>query len=236
MKNNSTRIYLIPSTIAFETQDLVISPQIKQVISKVDHYLVENVRTARRFISSLKLRPVSELHFEVFNKRTEDHEINELLSPLRNGQSVGIISEAGCPAIADPGNLIVQWAHRNKVKVTPLVGPSSVILALMASGMNGQHFEFHGYLPIDKVLRTKKIKSIESESRKSGKTQIFMETPYRNRTLAEALLEGCADQTNICFACNLSSLTEDVRTKTVSEWKGQLPDLHKNPTIFLLQA
>ncbi len=236
MNNKSAQIYLIPNTIALNTQELVISPQIKQVISAVDYYLVENVRTARRFISSLKLRAVSQLHFEVFDKRTEERKISELLSPLRNGQSVGVISEAGCPVIADPGNQIVQWAHRNKVKVTPLVGPSSVILALMASGMNGQHFEFHGYLPIDKILRTKKIKSIENESLITGKTQIFMETPYRNRALAEALLDGCADLTNICFACNLSSLTEDVRTKTVSEWKGQLPELHKTPTIFLLQA
>ena len=236
MNNKPAQIYLIPCTIAPNTQESVISPQIKQVISAVDYFLVENVRTARRFISSLKLRVVSELHFEVFNKHTDEQEINKLLSPLRNGQSIGVISEAGCPAIADPGNQIVQWAHRNKVKVTPLVGPSSLILALMASGMNGQHFEFHGYLPIDKILRLKKIQSIENESLITGKTQIFMETPYRNRALAEALLDSCANQTNICFACNLSSSTEEVRTKKVSEWRGQLPDLHKIPTIFLLHA
>ncbi len=236
MNIDFAQIYLIPSTIAQKTQDLVITPQIKQVISEIDYYLVENVKTARRYISSLKLRTISELHFEVFDKRSTEHELSELLSPLSRGKSVGVISEAGCPAIADPGNQIVQWAHRNKVKVTPLVGPSSVILALMASGMNGQHFEFHGYLPIDKTLRIKKIRSIENESLKTGKTQIFIETPYRNRALADALLDSCADQTNICFACNLSALTEDVRTKKVSQWHGQLPDLHKIPTIFLLQA
>ncbi len=236
MNTKPAQIYLIPSTIASGTQALVISPQIKQVISDVDYYLVENVRTARRFISSLGVKNVSELHFEVFDKHTPDHKLIELLSPLRKGRSVGVISEAGCPAIADPGNKIAQWAHQNKVVVTPLVGPSSIILALMASGLNGQHFEFHGYLPIDKTLRARKIKSIESDSLKIGKTQIFMETPYRNRALADALLEVCANQTSLCFACNISSSTEDIRTKTVSEWKGNLPDLPKTPTIFLLQA
>ena len=236
MNDKAPRIYLIPSIIAAETQELVISPQTIKVISFVDHYLVENVRTTRRFISSLKVRDVSELHFEIFNQHSEEREVEELVSPLKLGKSIGLISEAGCPAIADPGNLVVQWAHRNDVKVTPLSGPSSIFLALMASGLNGQNFEFHGYLPIDKSLKIKKIKSLESESKKSGKTQIFMETPYRNEALIAALLNCCRTDTKICLASNLTADNEMVSTKTVAEWKREFPKLQKVPAIFLMQA
>lgn len=236
MNAKAPRIYLIPSIIAAETQELVISPQTKKVISLVDHYLVENVRTARRFISSLKVREVSDLHFEIFNKHSKEREVEELVSPLGLGKSIGLISEAGCPAIADPGNLVVQWAHRNDVKVVPLSGPSSIFLALMASGLNGQNFEFHGYLPIDKSLRIKKIKSLETESKKSGKTQIFMETPYRNEALIAALLKCCRTDTKICIASNLTADDEMVSTKTVAEWKGKFPEPRKVPAIFLMQA
>lgn len=234
MNNNDSQIYLIPSTIASDTQDLVITPQIRSVISIVDYYLVEHVRTARRFISSLKIRDVSKLHFEKYDKHSKEDEISELLAPLKNGQSIGVISEAGCPAIADPGNAIVRWAHTNKIKVTPLSGPSSIMLALMASGMNGQQFEFHGYIPIDKTVRMAKIQALEKEALKTGKTQIFMETPYRNMSLAIDLISYCKEETSICLACDLSSPNEFIKTMTVAQWKDNLPNLHKKPTIFLL--
>ena len=236
MNGKAPRIYLIPSIIAPETQELVITTQTKKVISLVDHYLVENLRTARRFISSLKVREVSDLHFEIFNKHSNAREVEELVSPLSLGKSIGLISEAGCPAIADPGNLVVQWAHRNDVKVVPLSGPSSIFLALMASGLNGQNFEFHGYLPIDKSLRIKKIKSLETESKQSGKTQIFMETPYRNEALIAALFNYCRTDTKICIASSLTGNDEMVSTKTVAEWKGEFPEVRKVPAIFLMQA
>jgi 16S rRNA (cytidine1402-2'-O)-methyltransferase len=234
VNNNNSQIYLIPSTIAPDTQDLVITPQIRSVISMVDYYLVEHVRTARRFISSMRIRDVSKLHFEKYDKHTKEEEISELLAPLKNRQSIGVISEAGCPAIADPGNAIVRWAHKNKVKVTPLSGPSSILLALMASGMNGQRFEFHGYIPIDNIARMATIQALEKEALKTGKTQIFMETPYRNMSLAADLFRYCRDETSICIACELSSPNELIKTMTVAQWKGNLPNLHKRPTIFLL--
>ncbi len=230
-----SQIYLIPSTIAAESHR-VISPQVREVISMVDHYVAENIRTARRFISSLQLKDVSTLNFEVFDKHTDIGLIPELMAPLMDHKPVGVISEAGCPAIADPGNLIVQWAHKNGVQVVPLSGPSSIILALMGSGLNGQHFEFHGYLPIEKHDRIKKIRQLESESSRSGKTQIFMETPYRNRDLAGQLVEVCKDETLVCFATEITSESESILTKTAVEWHGNLPDLHKKPTIFLIQA
>ncbi len=236
LSDASAQIYLIPCIIAPGTQKVIISEQIRQVILEVDHYLVENIRTARRFISSLKLRDVSEIDFKVFDKKTSSSKLDELLAPLKTGKSLGILSEAGCPSIADPGNMVVSIAHRLGYRVVPLSGPSSIILALMGSGLNGQHFEFHGYLPIDKTLRMKKIKQLEKESSKTGKCQIFMETPYRNQVMAESLLGHCDANTAICFAVNLTSKEEIIQTKTVKDWSGKLPDMHKKPVIFLMQA
>ena len=236
LTNSATQIYLIPSTIAPDTQEQVIPEQIRQVLLQVNYYLVENVRTARRFIASLKIRDVSTLDFKVLDKKTSIVQLDQLLAPLKSGCSVGIKWEAGCPAIADPGNKVVTWAQQNEVRVVPLVGPSSILLALMGSGLNGQHFEFHGYLPIDKNRRTKTIKYLEQESSKTGKCQIFMETPYRNRAMAESLLKHCHGETLICFAIELTSKNEYIRTKTVNQWKQGLPELHKKPVIFLIQS
>lgn len=229
-------IYLIPSTISPDTQSQVISAQIREVIEMVDYYLVENVRTARRFISSLKVRDVSSMEFQVFNKDSTEIQLSHLLSPVMEGIRVGIISEAGCPAVADPGSRVVRWAHNRGIRVVPLAGPSSIILALMGSGMNGQHFEFHGYLPIDSSKRLKKIQNLERESLKTGKCQIFMEAPYRNVAMAQALIDHCSGDTLICFATDITSDNETISTKTVSQWKKKLPEIHKRPTIFLLQA
>ncbi len=234
--DNKAKIYLIPSTIAPGSQEAVISPQIRQVVSRVDYYLVENIRTARRFISSLKIRSVSDLNFRTYDKNTSEADLRQLLVPLLQGNDTGVISEAGCPAIADPGAGIVRWAHRNNVKVAPLAGPSSILLALMGSGMNGQHFEFHGYLPIDKGERARKIKSLEKTSIQTGKSQIFMEAPYRNMAMAQSLVDHCQSGTWVCFATDLCGVDESIITKTADQWKGKLPDLHKRPTIFILQA
>lgn len=236
LEYSTAQIYLIPCTIAPDTQQQVIPEQTRQVLLQVNYYLVENVRTARRFIASLKIRDVSTIDFKVLDKRTSMAQLDELLVPLKSGYSVGIISEAGCPAIADPGNKVVTWAHQHGIKVAPLVGPSSILLALMGSGLNGQHFEFHGYLPIDKIRRAKTIKYLEQESSKTGKCQIFMETPYRNRAMAESLLKYCQGDTLVCFAVELTSKNERILTKTVNQWKRGLPELHKKPVIFLIQA
>jgi len=235
MNGSTAQIYLIPSIIAPESQQ-VISPQVIQVISEVDHYVVENIRTARRFISALKIKDVSTLHFEQFDKDSDPLKIPVIMAPAMNNQSIGIISEAGCPAVADPGNLLVRWAHNKGIKVVPLSGPSSILLALMGSGMNGQHFEFHGYLPIEKADRAKILKQLERDSARTGKTQIFMETPYRNNKLAQTLVEQCRDETLICFASEITGESESILTKSAVEWRGNLLDLHKRPTIFLLQA
>ena len=236
MVESPAKIYLIPSPIAPGTQGLVLTPQVLNIIGKLEYYLVENIRTSRRFIASLKIRDVSELHFEVVDKRTTHSELEKLLQPVKDGHSVGIISEAGCPVVADPGSNVVKWAHQNQIQVIPLTGPSSILLALIASGMNGQHFEFHGYLPIDANARAKKLRSLEKESTVTGKTQIFMETPYRNQALLKALMEQCQSSTLLCVASNLTATDEMVRTKRVDEWRTKPPDLHKKPTIFLLQT
>ena len=198
--------------------------------------LVENIRSARRFIASLKIRDVSTIEFKVFDKKTSESQLGKLLAPLQSGSPVGVISEAGCPAIADPGSKIVKWAHQHQIRVVPLSGPSSIFLALMGSGLNGQHFEFHGYLPIDKAMRAKTITQLERESSRTGKCQIFMETPYRNTAMAESLIRHCKEDTAICLAIDLTSADELIVTKTVHQWKKGLPELQKKPTIFLLQA
>ncbi len=232
----SAKVYLIPNIIAPQTETLVVTPQVRDVIAKIDFYLAENIRNARRFISSLKIKPVDQLHFEQLDKNTSDQQLAELVAPLMEGQPLGIISEAGCPGIADPGSMVVAWAHKQGIEVIPLVGASSILLALMASGLNGQHFEFHGYLPIEGVQRQRTIKRLENESAKNRKTQIFMETPYRNQALMTALMQFCQESTKICVACNLTGEDQLVRTMTVTQWKKSLPDLHKKPTIFLLLA
>ncbi len=229
-------IYLIPNIIAEDTQDQVINSQVLETVGELDYYLAENVRSARRFISSLKVRPVSELHFEKLDKNTSEKDLDWLTKPLQDGHSLGIISEAGCPAVADPGSLLIKWAHRMNVPVVPLVGPCSIILALMASGMNGQRFEFHGYLPIENADRTKTLRWMEKESRKRNKTQIFMETPYRNQKLMEAIIRSCDPSTILCIALDLTSPDQQIIAAPVEKWKRLKLSLNKKPAIFLIQA
>lgn len=227
-------LFLIPTILAPDTSESVLSPQIKEIIQKTDYYFVENIRTARRFISDLKLdKVIDNLHFYELNKDTSIEQVRKYFSEVPRGLDIGVISEAGCPGVADPGSLAVKVAHSFHLKVVPLVGPSSILLALMASGFSGQSFVFHGYLPIDKQERAKRIKALENDSRKH-QTQIFMETPFRNNSFLEDLLQTCQSSTNLCIAANVTASDEMIQTKTIAEWIKKKPDLHKIPTMFLI--
>lgn len=231
-------IYLIPTALSPEDLNN-ISPQIKEVVAKTDHYFVEELRTARRFIGSLKTgKIIDNMQFSMVNKKTTIPEINEFFAQIPDGSNVGIMSEAGCPAIADPGTLAVNIAHQNGWRVVPLVGASSIFLALMASGLGGQQFAFNGYLPIDQASRALKIKELERESQQKWQTQIFMETPYRNNILFRDLVKLLNPQTQLCAAVNLTAENEWIRTKKVSEWRkiDPLPDFHKMPCMFVMLA
>lgn len=231
------KLYLIPNVLAEGTAQTVISPQVKEVIQHTQYYLVENLRTARRYISSLKLDlTIEELNFEILDKKTNAHKTALLLQPIFEGHDIGIISEAGCPGIADPGAVAVAHAHQKGVQVVPLSGPSSMFLALMASGFNGQSFAFHGYLPIDKKGRVDALKMLEAESGRFKRTQIFMETPFRNNQLLEDLKQHLNPNTKLCIAKNITGKDELVVTKSIAEWRKTKIDLHKIPTVFVMDT
>jgi 16S rRNA (cytidine1402-2'-O)-methyltransferase len=198
---------------------------------------VENEKTARFHLSALNLqKPINQLHFEVLDKSTIEAEITNYLRPLLEGFDIGLISESGCPAVADPGSKMVALAHQKNIKVIPMIGPSSIILALMASGLNGQQFKFHGYLPSEKEDRIKKIISIENDSSKNHETQIFIETPYRNQHIFNDLISKLQDRTKLCVALDMSSENEFILTKNIKDWKKETtPDLKNKPCVFLLQ-
>jgi len=230
MPNN---IYLIPTVLAADTQHDHLAPIIKDIVSNTKVYWVEDIRTARRYISSLRLGLVIEdLIFEVLNKKTSISEVNAFFKKYAK-EDIGIISEAGCPGIADPGSLAVKVAHEKNIPVIPLPGPSSIFMALMGSGFNGQRFTFNGYIPINLSERKKEIKRLESLAL-NGTTQIFMETPYRNNQLMKDLIAHCHGDTMLSISCNISAPNELVKTKRIKDWNSRLPDLHKLPTIFLL--
>ena len=231
------KLYLIPTVIAPDRHEQTLPAAVKATVNTLKYFLVENVRTARRFLSAWGVeQPISSLHFEVLDKRTSEDELKRLFAPIRQGENLGVMSEAGCPGVADPGALAVAYAHRHNIEVVPLVGPSSFLLALMGSGFSGQSFAFHGYLPIDKGQRIKAIKRLEKQSQEWKQTQIFMETPYRNNQLLDALLKNCHPTTQLCIARNLTGTDEMLKTRTVREWKTKKPDLHKVPVVFLLSA
>jgi 16S rRNA (cytidine1402-2'-O)-methyltransferase len=234
-EKNKGAVYLIPTPIAENTADNVLGPQIKAVVKELSYFLVENIRTARRFISSLKIeKKIEDIQFAELNKNTSSEAIPGLFAAVLRGKDVGIMSEAGCPGIADPGALAVAYAHQHHLKVIPIPGPSSIFLALMASGMSGQSFAFHGYLPIQTHERVKAIKMMEKEACQRQQTQIFMETPYRNNKLLEDLLTHCRPDTRLCIAKNITGSDEFIQTKTIQGWKKSLPDMHKVPVIFLV--
>ncbi|MGI8892165.1 MAG: SAM-dependent methyltransferase, partial [Bacteroidia bacterium] len=208
---------------------------IEEVINQLDHYFVENEKSARHFLKKAGIKkPLQEIQLFPLNEHTEETEIISYLQLLLKGTNAGIISDAGCPAVADPGADLIRMAHENKIKVIPLVGPSSIILALMASGLNGQNFTFHGYLSRDRNQRAKELKAMEAESKRKNQTQIFIETPYRNSHIAEAVLETCEPNTLFCIAADLTLGSEFIKTATISEWKKQKPDINKRPAVFLI--
>jgi 16S rRNA (cytidine1402-2'-O)-methyltransferase len=236
-KSQMGKLFLVPTVLAEDTAETVISPQVKEVIKNTRYFLVENVRTARRFISSLKLGlSIEDLHFEVLDKKTKGQELERIIKPVFEGNDIGIMSEAGCPGIADPGSLAVAFAHEKGIQVVPLSGPSSMFLVLMGSGFNGQSFAFLGYLPIDKKERIQAIKTLESESLRTKRTQIFMETPFRNNHLLEDLINTLHPATKLCIGKNLTGSDEYIKTKTIQSWKKEKLDLHKIPVVFALYA
>lgn len=240
MESNNTpkgKLYLIPTTLG-ETEPLEVLPiSIKRVVEAVNHYIVENEKSARRFIKKISPRKSQPgLHIEVLNKYTEAEALPTFLQPCLEGHNVGIVSEAGCPGIADPGADVVRIAHQKNVQVVPLVGPSSIILALMASGMNGQNFAFNGYLPIDSAQRKKTIKSLEKKSIDLNQSQLFIETPYRNDKLFAELLKSLSNKTQLCLACDITLASESILTKSVADWKRSSVDLNKRPAIFIIQG
>ncbi|MBD0776565.1 SAM-dependent methyltransferase [Maribacter sp. ANRC-HE7] len=237
--NNKTKgkLYLIPTTLGDNEPLEVLPISIKRVIEAVDHYIVENEKSARRFIKKISPRKSQPgLHIELLNKYTEAESLPTFLQPCLEGLNVGIISEAGCPGIADPGADVVRIAHQKNIQVVPLVGPSSIVLALMSSGMNGQNFAFNGYLPIDSADRKKTIKSLEKKSRDIKQSQIFIETPYRNDKLFKELLTSLSNSTRLCIACDITLNTEFIQTKNITDWKKSNVDLNKRPAIFIIQA
>ena len=231
------KLYLIPTTLGDNEPLEVLPISIKQTIESVDHYIVENEKTARRFIKKINPRKSQQsLQLNLLNKFTEIHEIPTFLKPCLEGVNVGILSEAGCPGIADPGADVVKIAHEKNIQVVPLVGPSSILLALMASGFNGQNFAFNGYLPIDNSDRKKTLKALEKKSRELQQSQIFIETPYRNDKMLQDLTKTLASNTLVNVSCDITLPTEYIATKKVSEWVHTKIDLHKRPTIFIIQA
>jgi 16S rRNA (cytidine1402-2'-O)-methyltransferase len=234
MKNESV-VYLIP-TFLDEDGLNVLPGYILDAVKKSEVFFVENERTARRYLKKLwREMDIDSYQWYTIHK-SEDSMKQEFLQQVKLGKQIAILSEAGCPGIADPGQILVAVAQEAGVPVRPLVGPNSILLALMASGMNGQHFQFHGYLPIDMADRTKRLKELESISRQEGSCQIFIETPYRNNALLENILKSCVHTTRLCIAVNLTGKLESIQTKTIGTWKNKVPDINKQPAIYIIQA
>ena len=232
------KLYLIPTIIGEGTEEKTLPTFVRVKIKDIDIFIVENIRTSRRFMKKVyKEKDIDSTLFYSYGKHDKLNLEEEFLPHIYQGKDVGIISEAGVPCVADPGSRIVDFAHKFQIKVVPLVGPSSILLALMSSGLNGQNFAFTGYLPIDKSERSRKIKDLEVLSRKNKQTQIFMETPYRNIQLFESILKVCSKSTKLCIASNITLDSENIKTKAIEEWKlSNPPNIHKSPTIFLIHA
>ncbi|MDR0725774.1 MAG: SAM-dependent methyltransferase, partial [Prevotellaceae bacterium] len=211
--------------------------KVREVVNGLKYFVVEDLRTARRYISRLKIdAPIDELHFSLFNEHTDIKTVSSLLNPVFDGYDLGLLSDAGMPCIADPGEELVRIAHSNGVRVVPLVGPSSLFLALAASGLSGEKFSFEGYLPVKTPELIKTVKRIEQQSRQDGQSRIFIETPYRNAKIFETVLNACSNETFVCVACNITAPDEFIQTRQVKEWKKHIPELNKKPCIFILQA
>lgn len=234
MKGN---IYLIPTTLGDTMLNNVLPEHSLNILNQITHYIVENVRTARRFLVKAKIKhKIDDLTFYELNKHSKPEDYHSYLSPALNGEHVGILSEAGCPGIADPGADIVNIAHEKNINVVPLVGPSSILLALMASGMNGQSFAFKGYLPVKNPQRVKQLKNDEQHSKNENQSQIYIETPYRNKSVLADMLEQLKPTTKLCIAVDITLETEFIKTKKVKDWRKKKPEINKRPAIFIVQA
>jgi 16S rRNA (cytidine1402-2'-O)-methyltransferase len=230
-------LFLIPTVISDGTEKEVIPSVVLEKLKTIQYFFAEDVRTARRYLSSLKIYDrIEPLQFAVLNKETKPEELEEMFAPIVEGKNIGVLSESGCPGIADPGALAVNFAHQKNIIVKPLVGPSSVLLALMASGLNGQEFAFNGYLPIDSKECAQRIKTLEKESATRHQTQILIETPFRNNQILKNLVNTLAPQTQLCVAFNLTGKSEFIRTLPVAAWKKNTPALEKEPAVFLFLA
>lgn len=228
-------LYLIPVTLGDTELDRVLPSYNRNVILGIRCFIVENIRSARRFLKKVDRDiDIDQLRFFELNKRTTAAQYSNYLEPLIKGESMGVISEAGCPAVADPGADVVAIAQKKGLKVTPLIGPSSIILSVMASGFNGQSFAFNGYLPIENADRMHALKELERKIYKENQTQLFIETPYRNHKMMADILQHCRPQTKLCIAANITCEDELIQTKSIQEWKKKVPELAKIPCIFLL--
>jgi 16S rRNA (cytidine1402-2'-O)-methyltransferase len=231
---SSGKLYLIPSALS-EDNTLVLPQYALSVVSALDEFIVENEKTARHFLKAIDIKtPLQSLSLHLLNEHTDRKHVSDLLSPLLSGKDVGLLSEAGCPAVADPGGELVRLAHEKDIQIIPLIGPSSIILALMASGLNGQNFSFLGYLPKEKTERIKSLKELERKVLSKNETQIFIEAPYRNQHLLEDILYTCDKNTLICIACNITSKDESIKTQSVKDWKKKIPEINKKATVFLI--
>ena len=229
-------LFLIPAYLSDESPKDYFAPSIKEYILKTDYFFVENEKTARKVIKFFAPeKKQSDLKLFLLDKYSESNDLKEAQKLMKSGQDFGLLSEAGLPCIADPGNVMVKWCHENNIKVIPINGPSSIILALISSGFNGQEFTFHGYLPIDREQKKKQILFLENQVQKSGYSQIFMETPYRNNQLLEDLIKFLNPNTKLCIAANINHPTEEfIKTLKISDWKNKKPELHKIPVVFVL--
>ena len=229
-------LFLIPAYLSEDSPLEYFSPVIKEYILKTDYFFVENEKTARKVIKFFcpeKKQP--DLKLFLLDKYSENEDLREAQKLMKEGQDFGLLSEAGLPCIADPGNIMVKWSHENDIKVIPINGPSSIILALISSGFNGQEFTFHGYLPIDKSQKSQKLKYLETQVQKTGYSQIFMETPYRNNQLFDDLCKSLSANTKLCIAANINHPTDEfIKTKTIKDWQKDKPELHKIPAVFVL--
>ena len=232
---NKGTLYLIPVTLGETPINSVIPEYNNEIINEIDIYIVENIKTARRFLKKAGIKKeIDDLTFYELNKRTHETEIAQYIKPLLNGNNIAVLSEAGCPGVADPGAEVVSLAQQKNIEVVPLVGPSSILLSLMASGFNGQSFCFNGYLPKDQKDRIRRIKDLERSVKTKNQTQLFIETPYRNRNVFEDLLKNCLPTTKLCIAVDITLPSEQIKTKSIEEWQKINIDLHKRPCIFIL--
>ena len=236
MTTLTPQLYLIPCGLSTETApELYLSARTIEIIRQLKVFIVENEKSARAFLKQCAIEtPQAELTIFELDKHDPKQNINSFLDPLKNKVPTGLLSEAGCPAVADPGARVVAAAHKANIKVKPLIGPSSILLALMASGLDGQRFCFHGYLPIDRSERIKTLQQLERSAQQRNETQIFIEAPYRNNPILKDILSACNNETKLCIASNIDTDQESIRTLRIQEWKKQIPELHKIPVVFLI--